>query len=272
MRKNFILDTNVLLHDPRSIYSFKDNNVIIPIYVIEEIDQFKRDLSELGRNARLVARYLDSFRDGGLAQGGRAAAAVAGMLRVCFTDRELPLSMADSNLMDNRILAVAIDLMEQRAADRRPSSSPRTPTCASARTRWASSPRTTTPSGWRSPSSTPASPSCLVPRELVDQMYKPGAEVEVSGQDTLSPQPVHPAQGRDQPVAHRDGPLQRGQGPGRAAAARHEARASGASARATWSRASRSTCCSTTRSSSSPSWARRARARRCSRSPRGSTR
>jgi PhoH-like ATPase len=62
MRKNFILDTNVLLHDPRSIYSFKEHNVIIPIYVIEEIDQFKRDLSELGRNARLVARYLDSFR------------------------------------------------------------------------------------------------------------------------------------------------------------------------------------------------------------------
>ena len=65
MRKNFILDTNVLLHDPRSLFNFGDNNVVIPIYVIEEIDQFKRDLSSLGRNARQVARYLDEFRNQG---------------------------------------------------------------------------------------------------------------------------------------------------------------------------------------------------------------
>ncbi|ATB47530.1 PhoH family protein [Corallococcus macrosporus] len=111
MRKNFILDTNVLLHDPRSIYGFKDNNVIIPIYVIEEIDQFKRDLSELGRNARLVARYLDSFRaEGSLKEG--VPLPHGGMLRVSFTERALPPSMADGNLMDNRILGVALDLME----------------------------------------------------------------------------------------------------------------------------------------------------------------
>ena len=55
-RKNFVLDTNVLLHDPRSIYSFDDNTVIVPIYVIEELDMFKKDMSELGRNARQVAR------------------------------------------------------------------------------------------------------------------------------------------------------------------------------------------------------------------------
>ena len=73
MRKNFILDTNVLLHDPRAIFAFDDNNVVIPIYVIEEIDQFKRDLSELGRNARQVARYLDEFRAEGTLARGRAA-------------------------------------------------------------------------------------------------------------------------------------------------------------------------------------------------------
>ena len=56
MRKNYVLDTNVLLHDPRALFQFKDNNVIIPIYVVEEIDKFKRDLSELGRNARQVSR------------------------------------------------------------------------------------------------------------------------------------------------------------------------------------------------------------------------
>jgi PhoH-like ATPase len=114
MPKNFILDTNVLLHDPRSIYNFADNNVVIPIYVIEEIDQFKRDLSELGRNARLIARYLDAFRaEGSLAEG--VPLPNGGTIRVSFTNRDLPKSMADGQLMDNRILAVAIDLMEKEA-------------------------------------------------------------------------------------------------------------------------------------------------------------
>src|SRR3989442_10171452 len=62
MRKNFVLDTNVLLHDPRAMFHFSDNDVIIPIYVLEEIDHFKKELSELGRNAREVARRLDEFR------------------------------------------------------------------------------------------------------------------------------------------------------------------------------------------------------------------
>src|SRR5690348_11178500 len=112
MRKNFILDTNVLLHDPRSIYSFEDNNVIIPIYVIEEIDKFKRDLSELGRNARLVSRYLDAFRaEGSLSEGVPLPS--GGNIRVVFTTRVLPPSLADGQLMDNRILAVAIDIKER---------------------------------------------------------------------------------------------------------------------------------------------------------------
>jgi PhoH-like ATPase len=107
-RKNFVLDTNVLLHDPRSIYSFSDNSVIIPIYVIEELDQFKKDVSELGRNARQIARYLDGHRmEGTLAEGVPLPS--GGMLRVSFLEKELPRSMADGGLMDNRILGVAIE-------------------------------------------------------------------------------------------------------------------------------------------------------------------
>ena len=63
--KNYILDTNVLLHDPNSLLNFKDNNVLIPIEVVEEIDRFKRDSSELGQNARGVSRMLDSLRGTG---------------------------------------------------------------------------------------------------------------------------------------------------------------------------------------------------------------
>ena len=65
MRKNFVLDTNVLLHDPQSIFKFSDNQVIIPIYVLEEVDQFKKELSERGRNAREIARRLDQLRGNG---------------------------------------------------------------------------------------------------------------------------------------------------------------------------------------------------------------
>lgn len=65
MRKNFILDTSVLLYNPQAIYSFADNNVIIPIEVIEELDSFKRDLSDLGRNSRTIIKALDSFRQQG---------------------------------------------------------------------------------------------------------------------------------------------------------------------------------------------------------------
>ena len=71
MKKNYILDTNVLLHDPHAFYKFEDNDVILPIYVIEEIDQFKREPNERGRNARTVSRLLDGLREknGSLSEG-----------------------------------------------------------------------------------------------------------------------------------------------------------------------------------------------------------
>jgi PhoH-like ATPase len=55
MRKTFVLDTNVLLHDPQALLRFQDNQVVVPIEVVEEIDRFKRDPSEKGRNARAPA-------------------------------------------------------------------------------------------------------------------------------------------------------------------------------------------------------------------------
>ncbi len=60
--KNYVLDTNVILHDPNSILNFQDNNVLIPIEVIEEVDRFKRESSELGQSARAFSRALDKLR------------------------------------------------------------------------------------------------------------------------------------------------------------------------------------------------------------------
>lgn len=63
--KNYILDTNVLLQDPEAIFHFEDNTVTIPIGVIEELDKFKKDQGELGKNARNVSRILDELREEG---------------------------------------------------------------------------------------------------------------------------------------------------------------------------------------------------------------
>jgi PhoH-like ATPase len=60
--KVFVIDTNVLLHNPRSMFSFADETVIIPLKVIEELDKFKKDQSEIGKNARTVIRKLDQLR------------------------------------------------------------------------------------------------------------------------------------------------------------------------------------------------------------------
>ena len=69
-RKVFVLDTNVLIHNPHAMFSFKDNIVVIPIIVIEEIDNFKKGLDEKGRNARQIGRYLDKLRSEGSLKHG----------------------------------------------------------------------------------------------------------------------------------------------------------------------------------------------------------
>jgi PhoH-like ATPase len=114
MAKRFVLDTNVMLHDPTALERFADEEVVVPIYAIEEIDRFKRELSERGRNARVVSRHLDHARSrgGNLADGVETAG--GGRLRVAFVDdrgQELAVTRPPGT-PDDLILAVA--LQEQR--------------------------------------------------------------------------------------------------------------------------------------------------------------
>ncbi len=109
MIKNFVLDTNVLLHDPTAIFKFQDNRIIIPITVIEELDRFKKDLNMLGRNARTVSKFIDRMRgEGSLAEG--VPLDHGGMLRVAFDGDGAVLLPAElqGNREDNQILAVAL--------------------------------------------------------------------------------------------------------------------------------------------------------------------
>jgi len=112
--KNYVLDTNVLLHDARAIYAFADNNVVIPIYVIEEVDTFKKDQSELGRNARQVARLLDehrSDREGGLSRAQQLSN--GGTVRVALPKNPVKNPSYDSRSMDQRILETALEVRDE---------------------------------------------------------------------------------------------------------------------------------------------------------------
>jgi len=118
--KNYIIDTNVLLHDPNSLLSFTNNSVLIPIEVIEEIDRFKRESTELGQNARTVSRMLDGLRgEGRLSEGVRLPN--GGKLKIVFQrngqERNGHAVFSD-NTVDNRILSLAAGI--QKAQPKNP--------------------------------------------------------------------------------------------------------------------------------------------------------
>lgn len=119
-RKIFVLDTNVLLHDSQSIFSFQENEVVIPLPVIEEMDKFKKDGGETGRNARQVGRLLDSLRSQGVLTNGGVALENGGHLRVVFSGSFasdiLPLELRNPTV-DNQILALAL---HENRRDRHP--------------------------------------------------------------------------------------------------------------------------------------------------------
>lgn len=117
MKKTFVLDTNVLLHDPQALFRFQENDILIPITVIEEIDRFKKDMNETGRNARQVSRILDELRaKGSLASGVTLES--GGTLQVALMHGEmfsrLPCELSEQK-GDNRILAVAAEARSRSA-------------------------------------------------------------------------------------------------------------------------------------------------------------
>src|SRR5438128_7733492 len=70
--KLFVLDTNVLMHDPTSLFRFEEHDVFLPIMIIEELDHHKTGISEIARNARQASRFLDDIvghAEGPIAEG-----------------------------------------------------------------------------------------------------------------------------------------------------------------------------------------------------------
>ncbi len=111
MKKYFVIDTNVLLHNSEAITSFADNIVVLPMTVIEELDNFKSHSDELGRNARGVVRQLDALRvRGKLGQGVKMEN--GGILQIVAEHNLESTAGLDMHVPDNRILMVAYNLLK----------------------------------------------------------------------------------------------------------------------------------------------------------------
>jgi PhoH-like ATPase len=111
LSKIYVLDTNVLLQDPYSIFSFEDNEVVIPAVVLEEVDSKKRYMDEIGRNARQVSRLIDNLRQTGKLHE-KIPLENGGVMRIELNHRSFhqlqDIFVEKTN--DNRILAVAKNL------------------------------------------------------------------------------------------------------------------------------------------------------------------
>lgn len=121
-KKVFILDTNVLLNSPLAIYKFDEHDVVIPITVIEEIDRFKKDQSDIGRNAREVSRLLDKLRtEGTLSMGIKLFKdrEDSGQLFVYLGQKMDVLPELLANNTDNHILAIGMNLQKQFGPNRK---------------------------------------------------------------------------------------------------------------------------------------------------------
>lgn len=109
-KKNFILDTNVILHDYKCLDNFEENDIYIPFIVLEELDKFKKGNEQINFNAREFVRQLDDITDNGLFEEGADLGIGRGKLYIknmSEYDKEIEKSFPDRK-PDNRILSVVL--------------------------------------------------------------------------------------------------------------------------------------------------------------------
>jgi PhoH-like ATPase len=112
--KTFVLDTNVILHDPTCITQFEENNIVIPLTVIEEIDHFKRGSQVINLNAREFTRTLDNLTGSAIFNGGVSIGNGKGKVRIVISkglSKEIQESFREDT-PDHRILSVAYNLLQ----------------------------------------------------------------------------------------------------------------------------------------------------------------
>jgi PhoH-like ATPase len=121
--KLFVLDTNVLMHDPTSLFRFEEHDVFLPMQTLEELDNNKKGLSEVARNARQASRFLDEIVsratgriEAGIAIARHDADTATGrlFLQTEVLNGRLPESLATGKA-DNQILGVVMALAERQS-------------------------------------------------------------------------------------------------------------------------------------------------------------
>lgn len=121
MKKTYILDTNVILHDYDAIYNFEENDVVIPIVVIEELDKFKKGNGIINYNARQIMRELDKLSDQfDVFTDGISIGDDKGCLYVKTVHKfseDFNLSFSENEYADTKILSIALYLKEERASE-----------------------------------------------------------------------------------------------------------------------------------------------------------
>ena len=106
-KKTYVIDTSVFLSDANALYRFKNNDIVIPIKVLEEIDKHKKRQDSVGFNARLIIKHLDELRSKGSLHKGLRLGKGMGILRVAKASSDLPKDL-DFNVPDHQILSVAV--------------------------------------------------------------------------------------------------------------------------------------------------------------------
>jgi len=115
-QKIFVLDTNVILHDYECLFNFEDNDVVIPITVLEEIDNFKRGHDQINYNAREFIRILDTFSGEKLMAGGVSLGLNMGKVSIDAKNLQIDIIRHAfiENKADHRILSVAYGLSHEK--------------------------------------------------------------------------------------------------------------------------------------------------------------
>ncbi len=126
-RRLYILDTNVLMHDPTAIFRFQEHDIFLPMVVLEELDRGKKGMSEVARNVRQTSRFLDELMsdagkdaiDAGLPLPAPSNGKSNNSLehgRLFFQTRTLGKLLPETlpgNIPDNNILGIAIALQSE---------------------------------------------------------------------------------------------------------------------------------------------------------------
>ncbi len=110
--KTFVIDTNVFIHKPDCILSFRDSNVVVPLWVLEELDKLKTFSDEKGRNARQAIRFLDEVgKHGDLNKGAKVGEGITLSVSLVQSS-EVPIDL-NKDKVDNKILLTALSLKNE---------------------------------------------------------------------------------------------------------------------------------------------------------------